>query len=313
MMNTKLKTAPAVEPVTIAEMEIHLRLESIDPATAMASTQSIAPASHAIAAAYSLEGTGVDVLGKRTVVYLVSGTNEATGTVDVKLQESDDDVVYTDVASGSFAQVTTANDNATYEKAYSGIKRYLRAVATVANAACVFSVNIITLSPLSIEDDYITDLITSARRVVERHSRRSLITQTWEVAMNSFPYCDVIKLPYPPLQSVTSVTYYDTDGTGATFTSDDYYVDTYAEPGTISLGYSKQWPTTTLRPTNGVIIEYVTGFGDAATDVPDEYKQAIKILGAELYEHREATDYHHYRDLPWGVQQLLGYDRIMRV
>lgn len=308
-LKTKLITAPTLEPVTLAEMEMHLRIESNDIESDLTSTQSIAPADHAVAAAYSLVGTGVDVLNSQTVVYLVSGTNSASATLDVKIQESDDDVTYTDVTGGAFTQVTTANDNATYEKAYTGIKQYIRTVATVAVDTCAFSTNVVTSSPVSIEDNYLTGLITSARRIIEKHTNKRLITQTWELALDSFPSASCIELPYAPLQTVTSVKYFETDSSENTFSSDDYEVDTYREPGQIVLGYSETWPSTTLRTVNGVIIRYVVGQGDARANVSEEYKQAIKILGAELYEHRESTDYRRFEELPWGVKQLIGYDR----
>ncbi len=310
-LKLKLHTAPTVEPVTLAEMEMHLRIESNDIANDLASTQSIAPADHATAAAFSLEGTGVDVLNSATVVYLVSGTNGASGTVDVKLQESDDDVTYTDVSSGAFAQVTEASDDATYEKAYTGVKQYLRVVATVATAACNFSVNIITSSPLSIEDSYITGLIATSRRTIELHTGRKMITQTWERAMNAYPRGNAITLPGAPLQSVTSINSYDVDDAATEFSSGGYFVDTYEEPGRVSLNYSTQWPSITLRPANGVIIRYVSGYGDAATAVPDMYKQAIKILGAHLYENREiGVTGTIFTELPWSVQTLIGYERL---
>ena len=47
-------------------------------------------------------------------------------------------------------------------------------------------------------------------------------------------------------------------------------------------------------------------------EVDERSKQAIKILGAELYEHREATDSRYvtsFADLPYGVQTILMLDR----
>jgi len=312
-LKTKLITAPTIEPVTLAELELHLRVESNDIASDLTSTQSIAPGSHDEAAAYALEGTGVDVLNSQSVVYLVSGTNGASGTVDVKIQESDDDATYIDWTGGAFAQVKESNDNATYEKAYTGIKEYIRVVCTVATAACSFGVDIITSSPLSIEDDYLTSLIVSARRIIELHSSRLFITQTWDLALDSFPASNYIVLPGAPLQTVTTVLYYDVDDTEAEFDDAYYYVDTYAEPGVVSLNYGDSWPGTVLRPRNGVIIQYVAGYGATAATVPDMYKQAIKILAAELYERREATDFKHFEELPWSVQQLIGYERIISI
>ncbi len=313
-LKTKIVTEPALEPVTLAEMEMHLRVESNDTASALTQTQSIAPGTHVIAAAFSLEGAGVDVLNSGTVFYLSSGTNGVNGTVDVKIEESDDDVAYTDFTGGAFTQVTTANDNATYEKAYTGIKQYVRAVATVALASCEFGVNIVTTAPQSVEDDYISALIATSRRIIEFHSGRKFITQTWERAMDRFPIGDSIEIPYPPLQTITSIKYFDVDDTEATFASSNYYVDTYSEPGVVALNDSKTWPSTTLRPTNGVITKYICGYGDAAANVPDMYKQAIKVLGAELYEHREAGVVGAiYTPLPWSVRAIIGYERIIPI
>ena len=52
------------------------------------------------------------------VVRLIFWTNGAGGTVDVKLQHSDDGAAWSDVGSGAFTQVTESNDNAVYEKVY---------------------------------------------------------------------------------------------------------------------------------------------------------------------------------------------------
>lgn len=164
------------------------------------------------------------------------------------------------------------------------------------------------------EDSYISNLIKSARRIIELHSGRRFINQTWELTLPDFPHIDRITLPYPPLVSVTSVKYYETDDTENTFSSDDYYVDTYAEPGAVALNYGETWPSTTLRPTNGVIVRYVCGYGTGVEDVPEMYKEAIKLLTAEMYEHREAGIVGRiYTKLPWSVRQILGYERIMHI
>jgi len=162
-----------------------------------------------------------------------------------------------------------------------------------------------------IEGELINSLITTAREYCEGFQRRAYLTQTQELWLDSFPSVDYIKLPLPPLQSVTHIKYYGTDDTEYIFTSDDYFVDTKSEPGRVSLGYGKTWPSTTLRPANGVNIEYVAGYGDAASDVPEKVRQAILLLISHWYENREAvsTSGAIPKEIPFSVESLLWQDR----
>lgn len=314
-MSTKIYTAPATEPLTLTEAKEHLRLDSGSVADNITTVQSIAPGDHGISAAYSLKGAGVSVLGYRALVNLNSGTNGAGGTVDAKIQESDTDVDadYEDWSGGAFTQVTEANDNAVQEKEYTGSKAYIRVVSTVSGATCDFGADIVKVQPYSAEDTLLTNLIKAAREYCEGFTNRAYITQVWDLLLDSFPVGDSISIPYPPLVSVASVKYYDTENTEATMDSGDYYVDTYKEPGRIVLGYNKSWPTTILRPANGVIIRFTAGYGAAAA-VPQKVKQAMLMLISYWFENREAAQVGITnalsKEIESAVRALLWLDRI---
>jgi uncharacterized phiE125 gp8 family phage protein len=284
----KIKTAPTVEPISLAEAKLHLRLDSVSMADDLTTVQSIFPGDHAVASAYSLVGTSVDVLVYDVLVNLNCATNGTGGTVDVKLQHCDDNATWVDVTSGAFTQVTESNDNATFEKAYTGGKRYLRVVCTVAVATCDFGVDIIKKGATTVEDTLISDKITAAREDCEAFQGRAFITQTWHLWLDEWPA--FIKIPLPPLVSVTSIKYYDTSNTEATVTASDYYVDSNSEPGEIHLTYGKSWPSTTLRTKNGICVEFVCGYGAAGSNVPQAVRSAILLQMAELYENREDTE-----------------------
>lgn len=162
-------------------------------------------------------------------------------------------------------------------------------------------------------DDYlVAGLITAARRWAEGFLRRALITQTLEVVFDKWPENSVIKVPRAPLQSVASVKYYDEDDTEATLSSGSYFVDTVSEPGRIVLNSGESWPSTALRPANGVIVQFVAGYGDDEGDVPADMVHAIRLLVGHWYENREAvaTTGAVPKEIPFGVEALLWMDRV---
>lgn len=132
------------------------------------------------------------------------------------------------------------------------------------------------------EDSYLTTLQKVARRHVETITGRALLTQTWDLKLSTF--ADPIYVPYPPLASVTSITYLDGDGDTQTLSTDVYEVDAARTPGEVRLKYGQAWPG--IRGHEDVItIRYVAGW-TAADNVPEGIRLAIMELCDHWQEFR---------------------------
>ena len=155
------------------------------------------------------------------------------------------------------------------------------------------------MDEISDDDEVINDLITEARLWVERVTGRQLVTATWVMTLDGFPYPTgwdtvaggvvfpdprTIRIPKAPLQSVTSIQYYDYGNTLRTLGTSVYQVDATKDPGVITLEQDQTWPVTRLRP-GAVRITFVAGYG-AASAVPKDIKLAMKFCLTSWYEER---------------------------
>lgn len=131
--------------------------------------------------------------------------------------------------------------------------------------------------------------ITVARQACEDYTGRGLLTQTWTLVLDYF--ANVIPLPSAaPLQSVSSITYYDGDGTQQTLATSVYDTDTVARPAAVVLKPGQAWPSLQSDRRNGrVTITYVVGWTTPAS-VPDRFKQGIKQYVTYLDADRDGLE-----------------------
>lgn len=121
------------------------------------------------------------------------------------------------------------------------------------------------------DDDEIDEMVVAARKFVEGYIGRKLGSQTLKATWTK--YHKLTRLPYAPINSVTTVKTIDQD-TETTLTEDsDYYVlggdvDKYLE-------FSSAGST-------GLEVVYTAGY----TTIPDAIIKAIKRLVAKMYEFR---------------------------
>ena len=110
------------------------------------------------------------------------------------------------------------------------------------------------------EDGLLMAYIKAAVDQVERDTGLALLTQTRDLYLDGVPMDHTpLRVPYPPLQSVTSVKYTDTAAVLQTLAASNYVVDSASWPGRIALSDIGVWATN-LRMFQPWVIRVVVGW-----------------------------------------------------
>lgn len=156
----------------------------------------------------------------------------------------------------------------------------------------------------SAQDALITQIIQAAREQVEYDTGLSLMSQTLTMYLDEFPE-DLIELTQGPVQSVTSVKYYDAANTLQTLSSATYQLDAVSNPGRLIPVSGSSWPTTYDKK-NAVEILYVTGWTSAAL-IPAKYKQAMLLLIYSWFQNpSQVVTGTIVTELPMGYKALVS-------
>lgn len=182
-------------------------------------------------------------------------------------------------------------------------------------------------------DDLLTDLLAEASEWVETETQQQMLTATKRLTLDRFP-CGTnpadlgpgggvlpvplatatglvvsqvvlreIRLPTPPLQSVSAINYLS-GGVPTVLSSSVYTADTVSRPGRIVLNGGQTWPATD-DVAGAVWIDFVCGYGATSAGVPKRFSAAIRWLCGHLYEHREVIEETRLKELPQGLQTVL--------
>lgn len=281
-MSYVVYTPPASEPVTVAEVMAFCRIDADNQE----------PAPGAITVALGSGAGNVDNGAHRYRVTFVTADGETQGgdisdavtvadkSVNGKVSLSAIPIggslvtarkIYRTAAGGSiYYLLTTIADNTT--------TTYTDNTADSSLGAQVPSTN-------TTGDPLLSMLIASARQRAETVLKRYLITQTVDLYLDSFEERE-IKLP--PMQSVSAITYVDTDGVTQTLAADQYLVDAVSVPARITPAYGVTWPSVRYQ-NNSIKIRFIAGYG-AASAVPQCIKNWMLMRIKQLYDQRDMVN-----------------------
>lgn len=149
------------------------------------------------------------------------------------------------------------------------------------------------------DDDTLIDrLITAARAHVQQRTGMFLVSQTVDAKCDSF--CDLDRLSFGPVSSITSVKYIDGDGVEQTLSTDVYELRQDGITSAIVLKYGQIWPAPRYR--SQITVRAVVGY----STIPPDIIHAMLTLVAHWYETREAFgDGSASAPIPMTVDDLL--------
>ncbi len=154
------------------------------------------------------------------------------------------------------------------------------------------------------DDAVIAAYVSTATEAIKQYLRLALLTETFVLKSDGFtepdgddrlialgpgvhtasrPYIlgggDAFDVPFPPLQSVTTVQTFDRSNDVSTYSNTKYEVD--LQSGRIYLNEGETWPSD-LRAQDAVKITYVAGYGSGS--IPDPMLQAIRSYVEQMYD-----------------------------
>ena len=273
--------APATEPVSVAEVLQHCRID--------ASNQEPAPG--VITVALGAGAGNVDNGAHRYLCTFVTADGETqAGDISAAVTVADKSVN----GKASLSAIPIGGSLVTARKIYrtaAAGTAYLLLATLADNTTTTYTDNTADAS-LGAEapntnttgDPIINIMIAAARQHAETLLKRYLITQTIDYYLDCF---DSWEIKLPPLQSVTAITYVDTDGVTQTIDAADYLVDAMSVPARITPAYGMSWPSTRAQK-NAVKLRFVAGYGDSS-DVPACIKHWMLMRIKQAYDNRDSV------------------------
>jgi uncharacterized phiE125 gp8 family phage protein len=134
------------------------------------------------------------------------------------------------------------------------------------------------------DDAYLQELIYSAQDQLKSEYDLYLNEETYDLWLDEFPSHE-IEIWKWPVNLITSIKYYDTNGDAQTVSTDDYSADLYGKPARIIPAYGYTWPVA-QDILNTVQVRFTTGFISPAV-IPADIKSAMYLIIKDRFDNRE--------------------------
>lgn len=162
------------------------------------------------------------------------------------------------------------------------------------------------------EDTLLASLVLTSRLHIESALGLALMTQGWRVVLDAWPADGAVGLPIAPVQTIDAIRVRDQQGIAVAVDPGRYEFVPAGRPQRI-VPRGEGWPAPGTRIA-GIEIDVTAGYGAAAGDVPQPIRQALLLLIAHWYEHRDPFEIGAPQThVPGSVSRLLAPYRPVRL
>lgn len=163
----------------------------------------------------------------------------------------------------------------------------------------------------TVDDAVLTEQITQAREFCERLSKRSLAYKSYVYILDRFPFpMEPLRIPVPPLVSITALKFYDSTLTQQTWDPADYWVANNQVPALLIPNPGTIYPPSAHVP-GAVELDFNAGWGypgqaagggnpaiPAGPTLPQEWQRSIINTTIFIYENAGAQVPEHLCQIP---------------
>ncbi|HEY0301746.1 MAG TPA: head-tail connector protein [Rhizomicrobium sp.] len=157
------------------------------------------------------------------------------------------------------------------------------------------------------DDDVIGALVSASRIHIEAQTRRALVTQDWRITLDAWPADGRLPVRPAPLQELTAAHVLDAAGVAHAVDIQSFVADRSAS----ELAFAPWALASPGRLAAGIALDVRVGYGDAAADVPEPLRQAVRLLVAHWYENRGLAAVGTVTILPTTVAALIAPYRML--
>ena len=160
-----------------------------------------------------------------------------------------------------------------------------------------------------VQDSVLEALLRAALSAIEARTGKMLFSRSFQWTLTAWRDLGAQALPTAPVTALTSLTITDRLGADEVIAPDKYFLEQdMHRPRLVSA--SLCLPTIPVGGTATIVFD--AGFGALWDDIPYDLRQAVLLLAADYYEHRNDTA-PTGAEMPNGVASLIARYRNVRL